>query len=272
MNWITALKYLLLGLVQGLAEILPISSSGHLALLQYLLQVNADQEALFAIFVHFASLLAVSIFFFKTIVMLIKGFFIYIFKKEPLYKNDFWMGIYIIVASIPAAIVGFLLEDLVAGLFGDLLFVGIGFLITATILFLWPIIGKNNEEKLTIKHALTAGLFQAIGILPGVSRSGITITGAKLSGLKEEPAKKFAFLLFIPIALGSFVLSLSDISLIFETETSLIIYFILAMVAAFVFTYLALLFIFKKFHYSQAKYFAIYLVAIGSLTIILSLL
>ncbi|HAV20078.1 MAG TPA: UDP pyrophosphate phosphatase [Firmicutes bacterium] len=270
MDWIIALKYLLLGFVQGLAEILPISSSGHLALLQYLLNVNTDQEALFAIFVHFASLLALSIFFFKTIVSIIKGFFISIFKQDPRYKNEFWMGIYIVVASIPAALIGFLLEDLVAGLFGDLLFVGIGFLVTATILFLWPLIGNNQDETVSWKHVLTAGLFQAIGILPGVSRSGITITGAKLSGLKEEPAKKFAFLLFIPIALGSFVLSLGDISLIVDTETSFLVYFSLAMVAAFIFTYLALLFIFKKFHYSQAKYFAIYLVAIGTLTIILS--
>jgi undecaprenyl-diphosphatase len=108
------------------------------------------------------------------------------------------------------------------------------------------------------------------GILPGVSRSGITITGAKLSGLKEEPAKEFAFLLFIPIALGSFVLSISDFGLLFEASSATIGYYAIAMVAALVFTYLALLFIFKKFSYSMAKYFGIYLVLIGTLTIILS--
>ncbi|MFA5235917.1 MAG: undecaprenyl-diphosphate phosphatase [Bacilli bacterium] len=272
MNIVTFLKYLLLGIVQGIAEILPISSSGHLALLQQLLQTNPDQEATFAIFLHFASLVALVIFFWKLILRVIGGFFLFIFKKDARRKDDFWLAVYIVVASIPAGIVGFLLSDAIEGLFGDLLYVGIGFLVTATILFLWPLLGSNRDEKYRFKHIIMAGLFQVIGILPGISRSGMTITGAKVGGLKETPAKEFAFLLFLPVALGSFVFSLGDFETIFASSGPTLVYFLSAMVAAGVFTYLSLLFIFKKFHYNQAKYFAIYLVALGVLTIILGVI
>ncbi len=272
MNIIVALKYLILGIVQGIAEILPISSSGHLALLQYLFDVNPDNEAVFAIFLHFASLLALLIFFRKLIYEIVKGFILYIFKREPEHAENFKLGLFIIIASIPAAIVGFLLESEITSLFGDLLYVGIGFLITATLLFLWPVFGKKTTDRLTIKHAMVAGVFQAMGILPGISRSGITITGAKVSGLDEQSAKRFAFLLFIPIALGSFVLSLTDVEQVLTASPNTLIYYVIALVASFIFTYAALMFIFKKFRYSQAKYFGIYLLAIGITTIIISLL
>jgi len=269
---IELLKYLLLGIVQGIAEILPISSSGHLALLQSVLNVNPDSEAVFAIFLHFASLVALVIFFWKTLWVIVKGFFRYIFKKDVASKTDFWLGVYIIVASIPAALVGVLLEDVISDLFSQLLYVGIGFLITATILLLWPLFGKNVDSEIGWKHVLFAGLFQAIGIVPGISRSGITITGAKVAGLKEEPAKKFAFLLFVPIALGSFILGLGDVGAIFTSAPDAVINYGLAMVAAFIFTYSALLFIFYKFKYSHAKYYGAYLIIVGIFTIVYSLL
>jgi len=267
MGIIDIIKYFVLGLVQGIAEILPISSSGHLVLLQQLLSVNPENEASFAIFVHFASLLALVIFFRTIIWQIIKGFVLFIFKKAKEHKQDFWMGIYIIVASIPAALVGFLLEDQLDAIFSNLMIVGLGFLFTATILFLWPKFGKKTTEKLTMKTAIITGLFQAIGIIPGVSRSGITITGAKISGLEEKSAKQFAFLLFVPIALGSFVISLFDINTLANIQGVTLRYYLIAMVSAFMFTLLALLFIFKKFQFKHAKYFGIYLVVIGLFTL-----
>jgi len=267
---IELLKYLLLGIVQGIAEILPISSSGHLALLQQLLNVNAANEAVFAIFLHFASLMALVIFFYKTIWQIIKGFFIFIFKRDQKYKGDFMMALYIVGASIPAAVVGFLLEDAIGSIFGSLLYVGIGFLITAAILFAWPFIGRAKDEQVGWKHVLWAGLFQAFGVLPGVSRSGVTITGAKLGGLQETEAKKFAFLLFIPIALGSFVLSLTDVAQIVNADRSALINYGAAMIAAFIFTYAALALIFRQFRYAHAKYYAIYLTLIGIFAIVMN--
>lgn len=267
MNIIDIIKYFILGLVQGIAEILPISSSGHLALLQQLLAVNPDNEAGFAIFVHFASLVALVIFFRAIIWQIIKGFVLFVFKKAPEHKQDFWLGVYIIVASIPAALVGFLLEERIDAIFNNLLVIGLGFLFTATILFLWPKFGKKNTDKLTMKHAMITGLFQAIGIIPGVSRSGITITGAKISGLEEKSAKQFAFLLFVPIALGSFVISMFDISTLSNIQGATLGYYLIAMATAFIFTLLALLFIFKKFQFKHAKYFGIYLVVIGLFTL-----
>lgn len=272
MNFIEALKYFLLGLVQGLAEILPISSSGHLALVQLMLGVNTDNEAGFAIFVHFASLVALVIYFRRIIWQIIKGFVLFIFKKNPIYKQDFLLGIYVIIASIPAALVGFLLKDQIDMIFSTLLLVGLGFIVTAILLFLWPRFGKKTTGEIKLKHALFAGLFQAFGVLPGISRSGITITGAKISGLEEESAKRFAFLLFIPVALGGFIISLFDVGALLSAGGPALGYYSIAMVSAFAFTLLALIFIFKKFHYRHAKYFAIYLTIIGIFTLFIGVM
>jgi len=272
MTFLQILEYFFLGLVQGIAEILPISSSGHLALVQALMGVNAAEEAVFAIFVHFASLVALIIFFRKLLWRIIVNCCKFVFKKDQTGKSDFLLAVYIVLASIPAGILGYLFEDQVKATFGNLLFVGIGFLITAVVLFVISFLKDTKNETYTWKNTLVAGLFQVIGILPGISRSGITMSGGKVAKLGNDKAKEFAFLLFIPVAAGSFVLSLGDISLLLSSDTTLIFLYAIAMVAAGVFTYLALIYIFKFFNVKHYKYFSIYLVLIGVFTIVYSVL
>lgn len=274
---IELLKYLFLGIIQGIAEILPISSSGHLAVAQYLMAVNYDNEALFAIFVHFASLLALLIYFRELIIRVIVNFFTYLTSKDVAEKQkakpDFMLAIYLVFASIPVAFIGLFFEDMVTDLFSQLLFIGIGFLITALTLLFVGLFSKHRvNSTYTFKNTIITGLFQCIGILPGISRSGITMSGGRIAGLDNQKSKEFAFLLFIPVAAGSFILSLTDISVALSSGAELFIYYGVAMVAAFVFTYLALVFIFKKFSIKAYKYFAIYMFVIAALTITLDII
>ena len=241
------LIYIFLGILQGISEVLPISSSGHLALAQSVLNVNADNESLFAIFLHFASLLALLIFFRKLIWQMIVGSYLYIFKKDQTKKDDFMLVVYVIVASIPVGIVGVLFEEEINSIFSNLLYIGIFFLITALILYLISFLKAEGNDKITFKSAIIVGLFQLLGIFPGISRSGITMSGGKVAKLSNDKAKQFAFLLFIPVAFGSFIFSLGDFATISQAGGSTIILYIISMIFTFIFTYLALEFIFKKF-------------------------
>ncbi|HMM01228.1 MAG TPA: undecaprenyl-diphosphate phosphatase [Bacilli bacterium] len=267
------IKYFILGLVQGVAEILPISSSGHLALAESLLQIqfSGNQLEVFTVFLHFASLLALIIFMWPIIIRLIKGVFTYLFThdsaKRSLSKPDFMTFIYLVVASIPVAVVGVFLEDKVASIFGNLLFIGIDFAVTGLILLAVSFLFKKpGQATYTWKNTFIAGLFQCIGVMPGISRSGITMSGAKIAGLDDNHAKEFAFLLFIPVALGSFVFSLDNLSDL--AGSSQIPLYITGMVAAFIFTLLALKYIFKRFSTKQYPYFAYYMFAISLFTIV----
>lgn len=331
------LFYIILGIVQGIAEILPISSSGHLALTQALIsdssgltQFKADtQEMLvFNIFTHFASLLALLVFFRKQLWIMIKGSWQFIFNtklgrqnakdlrnqtKSKLFdlthdydetnsserkkeiqieaqniekkykvqrkllrkqatkdaKPGFMLTVYMIMASIPVAIAGFLLKNWITSLFGELLFIGIAFMITGLLLlFVSMFTKKSSDSKYTWKNTMVTGIFQVFGIFPGISRSGVTMSGAKIAGLNDEAAKQFAFILFIPVAAGGFLLSLGDINLITALPSVDVIGFILGFITAFIMTGLGLLFIFKKFNLSHYKYFTIYLFIIGMFTII----
>lgn len=271
------LKYILLGIVQGISEILPISSSGHTVLVESLinLQLPTEDLALLSVFMHFASLVAMVIFFWKPIWKMIKHTWLYLFGKDKdkraEYREGLFLFLYVVVASIPVGIVGILLEDKVTEIFGKLLIIGIFFIINGLILLFVGLFKKAApENEYTWKNTIITGLFQCIGVLPGISRSGITMSGAKIAGLDDKKAKEFAFLLFLPVAGGSFVLSLPDLVAMNANQSHLIPYFIVAMIFAFGFTILALLFIFKKFHFGHYKWFAIYMFAIGIFTIIYS--
>ena len=189
------LKEIFLALIQAATEFLPISSSGHLALISNLI----DKPNLFFIStLHLASLLAVIIFTRKEIWSLLT------FKKE--YRK---MWIYLIVATIPAALVGFFFNDFVEQAFSSFAFLGIGFLITGSILLATKFF-KNSSKKFNIKNSIIVGLFQALAVFPGVSRSGSTISAGIFQGLDKEKMAKFSFLLFIPLSLGAFLLESKD--------------------------------------------------------------
>ncbi|MFA5992749.1 MAG: undecaprenyl-diphosphate phosphatase [Candidatus Pacearchaeota archaeon] len=227
---------ILLSFIQAATEFLPISSSGHLALASLLLK---QQPNLFFITIlHLASLLAVLIFVRKEIIFLLK------FGKE---SRKLWG--YLIIATIPAALVGYFLKDMIEGAFSSLLFLGVAFLFTGFVLFLTKFFMKKEQGKeVSIGSSIFIGIFQALAIFPGVSRSGMTISSSLFSGFNREKAVKFSFLLFIPVSLGAFLLEVKDtvISnfLLTTPVVTLVISFIVCLILSLVF--LSLLFYIVK--------------------------
>lgn len=209
---------IVLGLAQGLSEFLPISSSGHLALLQYFFGVNAEQVLPFAVLLHLGTLVSVFIVYWKDIVELVKELGAVLkdlFTSKGLRVNanpTRRLGFMIIVATIPTAIIGLLGNDMFAAMYLSLLAIGTGLLITGTILFIAERMGRNNKtvKEMKFRNALFVGIMQGVAICPGISRSGSTLFGGLISGLNKEFAVKFAFLISIPSILGSVIVEAPD--------------------------------------------------------------
>lgn len=277
-RFILILKYIVIAFVQGVAEILPISSSGHMVITKHILGIGTEDLS-FEIFLHFASLIAIVFFLRKRLFELVKDFLIFVFKRPNIedanyskIKNNFIICIYIVVATIPAGILGILLEDIIGQHLTSLLFVGIFLIITAILLYISTLI-KCEKEIHEIKwyNALAIGLFQCVGILPGISRSGSCIVGSKAQKVNQNDSAEFAFLLAIPIMLGSAILSINDISIAFQNKELIIPYIIAFIVTLFV-TYVALAIFLKIVRKQKLYYFSIYCILMGILSIILYLL
>lgn len=212
------LEAIILGLAQGLSEFLPISSSGHLALLQYFFGVDAEQVLPFAVLLHLGTLVSVFIVYWKDIVDLVKelgAVFKDLFTGKGLRVNanpTRRLGFMIIVATIPTAIIGLLGNDMFAAMYLSLVAIGTGLLITGTILFIAEKMGRNNKsvKEMKFRNALFVGVMQGVAICPGISRSGSTLFGGLISGLNKEFAVKFAFLISIPSIMGSVIVEAPD--------------------------------------------------------------
>lgn len=209
----TYLQAAILGLAQGLAEFLPISSSGHLALLQYFFGINADNVLPFAVLLHLGTLISVFIVYWRDIVQLVQELCACVkdvFTGRGLRINansTRRLGFMIIVATIPTAIIGLAFNDIFASLYLSLIAIGSGLIITGLILWIAERMGNSNKriEQMGFRHALFVGLMQGVAICPGISRSGATLFGGLISGINRELAVKFAFLISIPSILGSVV-------------------------------------------------------------------
>ena len=213
------LQGIIIGIVQGLTEFLPVSSSAHLVFVQNLLGVESSLA--FDTFLHLGTLIAVLWYFRYDIYKMLKSWWLSIgdilqgrfkegFYSDP-YKRLAW---YVILATIPVGIVGVLFEDSVDALFSGALYVPAFFLfVTGTILYLSQRMtsGEINYDTITKKEALFMGLGQACAILPGLSRSGTTIAAGLTIGLDKEFAAKFSFILSIPAIFGAFILQVKDI-------------------------------------------------------------
>ncbi len=207
------LNEILLAIIQAATEFLPISSSGHLALFS---NINSEPNLFFFTTLHFASLLAVLIFTRKEITNLLT------FKKK---YRKLWL--YIIIATIPSAIVGYFYRDLIEQTLSCFLFLGISFIFTGVVLLLTKF--SHVYSKLNFSNSLSIGLSQVLGLFPGISRSGITISSALFSGLNKEQAIKFSFLLFIPLAIGAMILEFGQAYINLSLIISFIICFILSL-------------------------------------------
>lgn len=208
------IQAIILGLVQGLAEFLPISSSGHLALLQNFFGISGENVLPFTVMLHVGTLVSVFIIYWRDIVELVVELFATIrdlFTGKGLRINSSptrRLGFMIIVATIPTAIIGLLFEDSFKSLYTSLAGIAFGLVFTGIILLVAERMGKGNRTVMDMKfrQAVFVGIMQGIAICPGVSRSGSTLFGSLLSGLERKLAVKYAFLISIPSILGSVVM------------------------------------------------------------------
>lgn len=202
----TLYQALLLGFAQGLTEFLPISSSGHLVLMQTFLDVELNTEVLqhFDIVLHAGSLIAIALYFWKTWMRIL----LHPFKRE----NDGSppLLILLIAVSVPLGIIGFLSADWIQANTRTPLFVAFGFICTGSLLIASEKLGSRTQESIGWKQALGAGTVQVLGMLPGFSRSGMTISGGRFAGLSAVRATEFAFMLGAPALGGALLYTLSN--------------------------------------------------------------
>lgn len=194
-----------LGLIQGLTEFLPVSSTGHLIIFQRIFQFPYSIS--FDVSLHLATALAALFYFWKEVQYLIASFFAGILNPIASFRRyaKFRMSLFIIIGSMPAAIAGFLFADKFEKLFGSLYAVGLFLIGTGIIILIAENIGRpsKNERQITFWDAIIVGLFQAIAIAPGLSRSGATISAALMRGIRRQTSARFSFLLSLPVIFGA---------------------------------------------------------------------
>ena len=260
------LKYLLLAVVQGLTETIPVSSSGHLMIIKKLISLDVDFNTI-AILTNFGSLIAILIIFWKDIVSLINSFFKYLSTKETKYKSEYkycWM---IVLGCIPAGLCGLIVSklELFAKIENNIKIVGLSLIITAILLFIIRNFkGKKDDKDIGVKEALTVGCFQILGLFPGISRSGSTIVGGMSGGLKRDTAFKYSFMLYIPMSIAATGLELTSIDL----HSDLIIYYAASILVSTIVTLLVTKWFRKIVNNGKLIYFSIYCLIVGLLVIL----
>lgn len=269
---IELLKFILLAVIQGISEVLPISSSGHLQIAQEILGMDTSSLTV-SIFLHLGSLVAMIVFYRKLVFSTVGNAAKYVFKsseRNDTNKNALKLLFMIVIACIPAGLIGVLFKSKIESIFANTIFIGINLIITGCLLFLQKYIkGKKTLDTMNWLDAIIIGLFQAIGILPGISRSGITTIGGKVSKLQDEAAINFAFLLFIPVTLGTGLLEVVDIikgDLVLSSNDILL--YIVGIIISGLVTYIALSLLLKIIKKGKLHYFAYYCFAVGLAVII----
>lgn len=258
-----------MGLVQGLTEFLPVSSSGHLVLLNHFLHFNTESAVSFAVMLHLGTLLSI-IFVYHAKIRELAAYTIIAcprgIKREG-FQKAIWeddrgrMVLFLIIGSIPTALIGILFKDVFEKLFSNVLCVSLALLITGTMLYTTRII-KSRTRKMGVKAALIVGCVQGLAITPGISRSGSTISAGVWAGLDRDAAADYSFLLSIPAVLGAVLLSLRDLSSLLERD-----YLILGSGFAFSFVsgYAALRMLLHFIRIGKFHLFAWYCWAVGIL-------
>ena len=256
---------IILGIIQGLTEFLPVSSSGHLEIGKAILGDDSlpKESLLFTVVLHFATALSTMVIFRKDILDIIKG----VLKFE--WNEDLQFISKIALSMIPAVIVGLFFEEELEQLFnGNILLVGCMLIVTAVLLFLADK-AKDTQKKVSFSNAFIIGISQAIAMLPGISRSGATISTSVLLGNDKTKAARFSFLMVVPLIFGKIAKDLLGGELTYDSSniTALSVGFIAAFVAG-LFACTWMIALVKK---SKLSYFAIYCVVVGVIAIIWSL-
>ncbi len=270
---------LFLGVVQGLTEFLPVSSSGHLVIFQHFLGLR-EPQILFDVIVHFGTLLAVVAVYRKDLWQLIVEFLAAMgqwirtgdlkttWKEHPYFR----LGIFLVLGTVPAALAGILLRGPLVKAFGSLTSTSVMLLVTGTVLFFTG--RKTGEgrklEALSLRDALAIGVFQALALMPGISRSGMTIAGGLYLGLNRDLAARFSFLLSVPAILGANIMEMRDV--IGNVESMDTVPFLLGGISALLSGYFALLLLLRLVHGGKLNRFAYYCWALGASVLVISLL
>lgn len=254
---ISILEAMLLGIVQGLTEWLPISSSGHLVIVQDLLGLKVP--VVFDLMLHIATLLVLLVFYYKDILRMSRALL-----RGDFRSRDGKLGLMVMLATIPIVIAGLIFRDWVESAFSSTIVVGFALLFTALLLFFSE--RMPGKKKITSKDAFAIGVMQAVALIPGVSRSGSTISTALMLGIEKKEAARFSFLIFIPAVLGALVLKSGDLAFSGVDPAA----YLVGMISAFAVGYAALtwllgLVVRKRFHL-----FSYYCFALGIIVLFLS--
>ena len=278
-----------LAIVQGIAEFLPISSSGHLAIFKYVFNANTDTGMLYDIMLHIGTLVAVFIVYWKDIVELVKEGFAIIgdfFVNVGRFFGNFFAStkkeykkivntpyrrfvMLVIIATIPTGILGIALGDLVEAAGQTLIVPGVCLLITGVLLLISDNVKEKtyNEENTSYVKGVIIGIVQGIATFPGISRSGSTITAGLLCGLERSYAVKFSFILSIPAILGAAVLEIKDFNPA-SIATNELVYYVIGMVVAAVVGYACIRWLLVLVRNKKFKFFSIYCFIVGAFAII----
>lgn len=253
---------IVLGIVQGITEMLPISSSAHLIILPMIFNWNVPEW--FDVALHAGTLFAIAIYFFKDWLDLIKKGFNYVVKKEKTVQGRmFW---YIVLATIPGGVIGFILDKYLEEALRRPIIIALALIIMGIALYFVDKKSKNkvSYEKMTLKQTFLIGISQALAFIPGVSRSGVTITTARLLGIKREAAAKFSFMLSAPIVLGATIFKLKDFVFNFPCIIGILVSFITGLIV--------IKFLLNYIQKKDYKIFAIYRVIFGIIILAITII
>lgn len=272
----TIIKAIILGIIQGLTEFLPVSSSGHLTVAQYLLNTPEDKIVFLTVMLHFGTLISIFFVYTSDIYLICKEFITMIFEaiggKGFRVNNDHRkMGILIIIATIPTGLMGIFFKNVFESFYESQLIIGIALIITGTLLWTAEKLhrGKRNLQQMNWLDAIIVGIFQGFAITPGISRSGSTIVGSLFRGFNKELATKFSFLISIPTIGGAFLLEAKD-AITYGIGDMTFSVLVAGVLASFLTGVLAIKVLINFIKKEKLYYFSYYTWTIGSIIVILN--
>jgi undecaprenyl-diphosphatase len=270
------IQSIILGIVQGLTEFLPISSSGHLVIIPYLFgwHFNAREAFVFDVLVQVATLVAVFAYFWNDVVGILRATSLGLLNRKPFDDPQARLGWLLVLASLPAGLIGLALKSAVERAFASPAATGFFLLVTAGLLLVAERVGGRLRtlESLNWKDALWVGLAQALAIFPGISRSGATIAGGMTRDLQRPSAARFSFLMSIPIMLAAGLIAVLELLIEYPNYPSLLPTFLPGFLAAAITGYLSIRWLLSYLTRRPLYVFSIYCAAVGSLVLILSLI
>lgn len=269
----TFIQAIILGIFQGLTEFLPISSSAHLVIVPFLLKwdLNPDFVMVFNTLIQLGTLVAVIVYFWQDLQTIVRAWFEGLKTRKPFENQDSKMGWLLILATIPAGLFGMLLQSKVREAMGSAVATAIFLFVTAILLTVTELWSRKTRDlsKLSALDAGIIGLFQAVSIFPGISRSGATISGGMWRGLKRESAARFSFLMSIPVMLAAGLLEVIEL---FEIPglTTMIPQLLVGFVVAGIIGYLSIRWFLGYLRQKTLLPFAVYCAVLGVLVIFIA--